>query len=121
MTKKKRDFSSMRRRIATTTWLPRLRDFALEGPSTVRTVTVVTRHPGEVGDAIAHRFHRGVTTWQAQGVYSGQEKSVLFCTISRSEVEALRQLVLEVDPSIFLVVGQAHQARGGVLRDRLAH
>ena len=96
-------------------------DFTLEGPSIVRTVTVVTRHPGEIGDAIAHRFHRGVTTWQAQGVYSGQEKSVLFCTISRSEVEALRQLVLEVDPSVFLVVGQAHQARGGVLRDRPAH
>ena len=96
-------------------------DFTLEGPSIVRTVTVVTRHPSEVGDAIVHRFHRGVTTWQAQGIYSGQEKSVLFCAISRSEVEALRQLVLEVDPSIFLVVGQAHQARGGVLRDRLAH
>ena len=96
-------------------------DFTLEGPSVVRTVTVVTRHPGEVGDAIVRRFHRGVTTWQARGVYSGQEKSVLFCAISRSEVEALRQLVLEVDPSVFLVVGQAHQARGGVLRDRPAH
>jgi uncharacterized membrane-anchored protein YitT (DUF2179 family) len=87
----------------------------------VRTVTVVTRDAGGIGDAIAHRFHRGVTTWQAQGIYSGQEKSVLFCAISRSEVEALRQLVLEVDPSVFLVVGQAHQARGGVLRDRPAH
>ena len=96
-------------------------DFTLEGPSIVRTVTVVTRHPSEVGDAIVHRFHRGVTTWQAQGIYSGQEKSVLFCAISRSEVEALRQLVLEVDPNIFLVIGQAHQARGGVLRDRPGH
>ena len=96
-------------------------DFTLEGPSVVRTVTVITRLPGEVSDVILHRFHRGMTTWQARGAYSGGEKSVLFCTINRSEVEALRQLVLEVDPSVFLVIGQAHQARGGVLRDRPAH
>ena len=46
---------------------------------------------------------------------------MLFCTISCSEMEALRQLVLEVGPSVFLVVGQAHQDYGDALRDFPAH
>jgi uncharacterized membrane-anchored protein YitT (DUF2179 family) len=41
---------------------------------------------------------------------------VLFCTVNRPEVNELRDIVTEVDPHAFVVIGQGHQASGGVLR-----
>jgi len=37
---------------------------------------------------------------------------VLYCVISRSEVSQLKAIIREVDPSAFMVIGQAHEALG---------
>jgi uncharacterized membrane-anchored protein YitT (DUF2179 family) len=38
--------------------------------------------------------------------------------VTRPDVGGLKALVAEVDPNAFVVIGQGHQARGGVLRPR---
>lgn len=96
-------------------------DYVLEGASVVRTATVITEHPDAVAAAILHELRRGVTAWRGAGMFSGRKCSVLICTVSRSEVESLRRLVLRIDPHSFLVIGNAQQASGGVLRDAAAH
>lgn len=96
-------------------------NYVLEGPSVVRTATVITEHPDAVAAAILHELRRGVTAWRGAGMFSGRKCSVLICTVSRSEVESLWRLVLRTDPHCFLVIGNAQQASGGVLRDAAAH
>lgn len=96
-------------------------DYVLEGPSVVRTATVITEHPDAVAAAILHELRRGVTAWRGAGMFSGRKCSVLICMVSRSEVESLWRLVLRTDPHCFLVIGNAQQASGGVLRDAAAH
>lgn len=96
-------------------------DYVLEGPSVVRTATAITEQPDAVAAAILHELRRGVTDWRGADMFSSRECSVLICTVSRSEVESLRRLVLRTDPHSFLVIGNAQQASGGVLRDAAAH
>jgi len=83
-----------------------------EGSSIVRTATIVTDHPQAVSEKIMQELKRGVTMWTGTGMYSGQPRPILFCAISRSEVNQLKAIILEADPSAFVVIGQAHEALG---------
>jgi uncharacterized membrane-anchored protein YitT (DUF2179 family) len=91
-------------------------DHVLEGPSVVRTAFIVTDRPKEVTQMVFSRLGLGVTAWPAQGMFTAEEHTVLFCTVSRPEVNALKAVVIEVDPEAFVVIGHGHQASGGVLR-----
>jgi uncharacterized membrane-anchored protein YitT (DUF2179 family) len=91
-------------------------DYLLEGPSVVRTAFIVTDHGPAVAQAIVDRLGVGVTTWPAAGQYTQAEHTVLFCTISRPDVDELRRAVTAADAEAFLVIGHGHQATGGVVR-----
>jgi len=91
-------------------------DYVLEGPSTIRTVFIVTDEPASVARAVLNGLGVGVTTWPAQGEFTGAAHAVLFCTVGRPDVTALRSIVSEADRDAFVVVGQGHQASGGVVR-----
>jgi len=93
-------------------------DYLLEGPSVVRTAFIVTDHGPAVAQAIVERLGVGVTTWLAEGQYTQAEHTVLFCTISRPDVDELRRAVTGADPEAFLVIGHGHQATGGVVRSK---
>ncbi len=93
-------------------------DYVLEGPSVVRTVVIVTDAPEAVAKTILDRLGVGVTAWAGQGMFTNETHTVLYCTISRPDVGRLRDAILEVDPEAFVVIGQGHQASGGVLRQR---
>ena len=87
-------------------------DYVLEGPSVIRTATIVTDRPQEVARVLLEDLRRGVTSWQGRGMFTEQEHTVLFVTITRPQVNALRRLVFSVDPNAFLVIGQGHVAYG---------
>lgn len=87
-------------------------DFVLEGPSTVRAVTIITNQPEELSQALMHHLRRGVSFWTVMGAYTGQSHTLLLCTIYRPQVSELKQIVAAIDPKAFVVIGQAHQAFG---------
>jgi uncharacterized membrane-anchored protein YitT (DUF2179 family) len=87
-------------------------DYVMEGPSIIRTVTIITDSPDEVAQTIIQEVRRGVTAWKGEGMYTHQERHILFVTISRSQVKAVRELILSVDPDAFIVIGQGHIAYG---------
>jgi uncharacterized membrane-anchored protein YitT (DUF2179 family) len=83
-----------------------------EGSNVLRTVLVITSQPQQVAGAILHEMERGVTVMDARGAYTGAERTVLYCVISRDEVAQVKALVKEVDPQAFMVIGHAHEALG---------
>lgn len=91
-------------------------DYVLEGPSVVRVVFIVTNRPKEVGQVLMERLGVGVTRWMGEGMYTQEERAVLFCTVARPDVEVLNSVVSEIDPQSFVVIGQGHQAKGGMVR-----
>lgn len=84
----------------------------LEGPGTVRTALIVTDKSAAVSDRVLVEMERGVTILQGTGGYTGQDRPVIYCVITRSEVAQLKNIVREVDPRAFIVIGQAHEALG---------
>lgn len=87
-------------------------DYMLEGPSSVRTATIITDDPEAVSRALIQTLGRGVSQWEITGGYTGQNHSMIFCTIYRPQVNELKRVVAEVDKKAFVVIGTAHQALG---------
>lgn len=90
-------------------------DQVLEGPSVVRTAFIISDEPDKISKAIFLRMGLGLTAWPARGMFTDREHTVLFCTINRPDVPVLQQLVTEIEPHAFLVIGHGQQAIGGVL------
>jgi uncharacterized membrane-anchored protein YitT (DUF2179 family) len=84
----------------------------LEGGGTVRTAIIVTREPEMISSHILDELERGVTVLEGTGAYTGIERPVLYCVISRAEVATLKAIVHEADPHAFMVIGVAHEALG---------
>jgi uncharacterized membrane-anchored protein YitT (DUF2179 family) len=87
-------------------------DYVLEGPSVIRTGVIITDFPNEVSERILNELGRGVTAWQATGMFTDQPHTVLYVTVGRAQVNTLRRIVVSADPSAFIVIGQGHSAYG---------
>ncbi|RME54251.1 MAG: YitT family protein [Caldilineae bacterium] len=87
-------------------------DYTLEGPSSVRTATIITDRPEEVTRALMTGLDRGVSRWEVKGGYTGETHHMLLCTVFRPQVNDLKRIVSETDENAFLVIGDAHQALG---------
>ncbi len=86
-------------------------DYILEGPSVVRIATIITDKPEEIAQAVIN-MGRGVTAWEARGMYTHQLRTILYVTISRTQVNQLRDIVLRIDDRAFMVIEQGHTAYG---------
>lgn len=87
-------------------------DYTMEGPSVVRTATVISDHPNQLAKAVMKGLGRSVTHISAQGGYSRNERPMLYIAVSRSQVKELRDIIAFVDPSAFVVIEHAHTAYG---------
>ena len=60
----------------------------------------------------AQAGQRGVTLLGDTGAYTGERRPVLYCVVTRSEIQQTKTIVHEADPQAFMVVGAAHEALG---------
>ncbi|MCF6278098.1 MAG: YitT family protein [Anaerolineales bacterium] len=84
----------------------------VEGRGLVRTALIITAEPDAVSRQILETIDRGVTLLPAKGAYTGEERTMLYCVVSRAETIRIKHIVREIDPHAFMVVGQAHEALG---------
>lgn len=87
-------------------------EFVSEGNSILRTAFIVTNHPDAVSSRICTILERGVTILPGTGAYTDQARPVLFCVLTRAEINILKTIVSEADPKAFMVIGQATEALG---------
>ncbi len=87
-------------------------DTTLQGAETVRTAMIVTGEPRSLAARILQDMERGVTILPGTGAYTGLERPVLYCVVTRSEVQQLKTIVRETDEDAFMVVAAAHEALG---------
>ncbi|HEY59785.1 MAG TPA: YitT family protein [Anaerolineae bacterium] len=83
-----------------------------EGSRVVRVALIVTNEAQAVAERIFELLERGATILPGTGGYTGNVRPMLYCVLTRSEVNLLKDIVSEVDPSAFMVIGQANEALG---------
>jgi len=83
-----------------------------EGNNLYRMAFIITSEHKVVSRQILTLLERGVTTLPGTGGYSSQSRPVLYCVLTRAEVNLLKAIVHEADPDAFMVIGQANEALG---------
>jgi uncharacterized membrane-anchored protein YitT (DUF2179 family) len=85
---------------------------ALQGTNVIRSAMIVTTQTDEIAQAIMSDLERGVTILSGTGAYTGEPRNVIYCAVSRMEINRLKILVHDIDPKAFMVIGHAQEALG---------
>ena len=87
-------------------------DGLIEGLKFSKAVHIITDKPEEVARMIIEDMDRGVTGIHAKGMYSKQEKLMLYCVVGKKELVQLKEKIDEIDPNAFVIVGDAREVHG---------
>lgn len=87
-------------------------DGIIEGLKFSKSVYIITDKPDEVSRRIIEDMDRGVTGISAKGMYSGNDKLMLFCVVGKKELVHLKEMIDEIDPNAFVIVGDAREVHG---------
>ncbi|WP_430341589.1 YitT family protein [Rossellomorea vietnamensis] len=99
----------------------KLIDITIKGLDESKSVWIISENYEEIGDALLHRLGRGVTYLKGEGAFSGDDKKVIFCVITRLEEAKLKDIVAEHDPSAFLAIADIAEVRGGRFKKKDIH
>ncbi|MEH7247574.1 YitT family protein [Neobacillus niacini] len=96
-------------------------DITITGLDESKSVWIISDNSQEIGEAIMNRLGRGVTYLHGEGAYSGDQKKVIFCVITRLEEAKLKEIVTESDENAFLAVADIAEVRGGRFKKKDIH
>lgn len=96
-------------------------DVVLKGLDESYAVMIVSDEYEEIADALMHRLGRGVTYLHGQGAYTGDDKQVLYCVVTRLEVVKLKEIALEKDEAAFVTINPVHDIVGGRFKKKSIH
>ncbi|CAM3511211.1 YitT family protein [Cytobacillus oceanisediminis] len=96
-------------------------DVVIRGLDESKSAWIISEKHQVVGEAILARLGRGVTYLNGEGAYTGDDKKVIFCVITRLEEAKLKAIVEEIDPNAFLAVADIAEVRGGRFKKKAIH
>ena len=87
-------------------------DVVLEGMNAAKAYFIISEKSEVIAQRIMDELERGVTALVGRGMYSGADKHVLLCVISRMESIRLRNIVAEEDDRAFVIATDVREALG---------
>lgn len=96
-------------------------DVVIKGLDETKSAWIISDNSEGIGNAIMNRLGRGVTYLSGEGAFSGSDKKVIFCVITRLEEAKLKEIVEENDPNAFFAIADMAEVRGGRFKKRDIH
>jgi uncharacterized membrane-anchored protein YitT (DUF2179 family) len=66
----------------------------------------------EISQGIFEALRRGVTAMDGKGMYTGEERAILMCALTVTEINNLKTIVAKVDPTAFVATSNAYEVLG---------
>jgi uncharacterized membrane-anchored protein YitT (DUF2179 family) len=96
-------------------------DIVVDGLDESKSAWIISDMPEEIGEALMARLGRGVTYLKGKGAFTGDEKKVIFCVVTRLEEAKLKSIIEDIDPAAFLAVADIAEVRGGRFKKKDIH
>ena len=87
-------------------------DAMVEGWKFAKQAYIISEKYEEIAARLMAELDRGVTNIYAKGMYSEQDRPILFCVVSRKEIVRLKQIAAQTDPRAFVIVSDAREVLG---------
>lgn len=87
--------------------------YTIDGASRDKLLYIICeKHSEEMRNYILHDLDRGGTYLKAKGMYTDNDKEMIFLVVSRKEVRNVQHKIKEFDPHSFVVVTDAYDTFG---------
>lgn len=90
----------------------KISDSILEGLKFAKMAYIISDQYKEIADAIMHQIGRGVTGVSATGMYSSQDKKMLFCVVSKKEIVKIIEIAQKIDTKSFVIISDVREVMG---------
>lgn len=87
-------------------------DYLIEGGKFAKVAFIITDHKEDVTNVVFDQLGRGLTGWDAKGMYSDTHRNMLFCVVSKKEIVVLKECIGNIDPKAFVVVSDVREVLG---------
>src|SRR5574344_90382 len=91
-------------------------DLIIEG-SSVKTMMIVSEKLDPIKEVIINDLGRGATLIPAVGMYKGEQRNIIYTTMTRREMVTLRSKIAEIDPRAFINVIESSEILGEGFKD----
>ena len=98
----------------------KLIDIVQEGMEQAKAAMIITDHAADIADTIYQQLGRTCTFISAEGLVSGSTKTVLYCVITRVEVNQLKRIISEADVSAFVTISEVSEIIGNHVKSNSA-
>lgn len=88
-------------------------DIVIAGLEEMKSVMIMSTKPDSLRKLIMHEMGFGLTVIKGQGGYSGEDRDILFVIVERLDIAALKELVLQKDPTAFMAIENLHEVAYG--------
>ncbi|MGN0506315.1 MAG: YitT family protein [Lachnospiraceae bacterium] len=90
----------------------KISDSILQGAKFAKMAQVISDHADEIAQVVMRELDRGATGVNVQGMYSGTDKRMLYCVVSKKEIVELIDIVHRIDPKAFVIVNDVREVMG---------
>lgn len=90
----------------------RVIDYVIDGASYDKLLFIISNENDKLRNFIINDLERGATFLKASGMYTKEDKEMIFLVVSRREVALVQRKVKSIDPKAFLVVTDAYDTYG---------
>ena len=92
--------------------MARVIDSILKGFSDDKAVFIISEKSENIRKAIVEDMRRGGTILDGKGMFTREQKEILFTVVNRRYVEDLHHLIFNIDPNAFIAVVDAQEIIG---------
>ena len=96
----------------------RVIDVVLEGLNSAKSIEVISDRAEEIGQELIEKLDISVTYLHGVGGYSGAQKTIIYCVVSRLELAKMKEIIKNIDTNAFITIVDVHEAYGGRIRGR---
>ncbi len=87
-------------------------DAILEGLNFSKAAYIISDQHEAIAAEIMKQIERGVTSLHGVGKYTGNQKEVLLCVMSKRQIITVKEIVKRIDPRAFMIVTDAREVFG---------
>ena len=87
-------------------------DLVLEGADYNKALMIISKKHEEIRHKLLVDLERGGTYLKGTGMYTGEDKHIIYTIVSRREVAVLEEYISTIDPNAFITVMNTHEILG---------
>lgn len=87
-------------------------DLTIEGASYNKALMIVSKKHDEIKNKLLLDLERGGTYLRGEGMYTGEEKQIIYTVVSRREVAILEEFISKIDPDAFITIMDTKEILG---------